>query len=81
MKESEQKKKSLVLQKGIKIAAIYLGVVGVFGILLPFAELGPHHTEFQAKSFAYKLGAYSRQNVLNILFIVSGIFILTLSAI
>ena len=76
MKESEQKTNSLVLQKGIKIAAIYLGVAGVLGILLPFAEFGPHYPEFQAKSFAYKLGAYSRQNVLNILFMVSGIFIL-----
>ena len=76
MKDDDQKAKSLVLTKGIKIAAIYIIVAGGFGILLPLTGLGPHHPEFQAKSFAYKLGTYTRENVMNILFLISGIFIL-----
>ena len=76
MNEYNQYRKIAVLTKGIKIAAIYLIVVGGLGILWPLIGLGPHHPEFQAKSFAYKLGSYTREDLINILFLVSGIGIL-----
>jgi hypothetical protein len=76
MKENSQSKKTIELAKGIKIAAIYLIIAGGAGILWPLTGLGPHHPEFQAKSFAFKLGSYTRENVMNILFLISGIGIL-----
>jgi hypothetical protein len=76
MKDSDQSKKTIELAKGIKIAAIYLVIAGGIGILWPLTGLGPHHPEFQAKSFAFKLGSYARENVMNILFLISGIGIL-----
>ncbi|MFW6052829.1 MAG: hypothetical protein ACOC8I_02855 [Desulfosalsimonas sp.] len=76
MSDHNQNKKSVVLTKGIRIAAIYLIIAGGIGILWPLTGLGPHHPEFQAKSFAYKLGSYTRENVMNILFLISGIGIL-----
>lgn len=66
----------LELTKGAKIAATYLIISGVLGILSPLTGLGPHHPEFQAKSFAFKLGSYSRMNVMNLLFLLSGIGLL-----
>ena len=69
-------KKAIELSKGIKIAAIYLIIAGGFGILWPLTGLGPHHPEFQEQSFAYKLGSYARENLINILFIISGIGIM-----
>jgi hypothetical protein len=77
MDDDSQNKKSVVLTKGIKIAAIYLLIAGGLGILWPLTGLGPHHPEFQAKSFAYKLSSYTRENIVNILFIVSGVGILS----
>jgi hypothetical protein len=62
--------------KGAKIAAIYLIVAGLLGILWPLTDLGPHHPEFQVKSFAFKLGSYVRSNVINLFFIISGIGLL-----
>ncbi len=41
---------------GLKIAAIYLILSGGTGLIWPLLGLGPHHPEFEAKSFAYKLG-------------------------
>ena len=64
------------LTKSIKIAAIYLILAGCVGILLPLIGFGPNHAEFQAKSFAFKAGSYARENSINILFLISGIFIL-----
>jgi hypothetical protein len=61
------------LTKGAKTAAIYFIIIAGIGILWPLSGLGPHHPEFQAESFAYKLGAYARENVINILFLISGI--------
>jgi len=76
MKDSSQSKKTIELAKGIKIAAIYLVIAGGVGLLWPLTGIGPHHPEFQAKSFAFKLGSYTRENVMNILFLISGIGIL-----
>ena len=64
------------LTKGIKIAATYLIIAGGVGILWPLTGLGPHHPEFIEKSLAFKLGSYARENIINILFFISGIGIL-----
>lgn len=72
-----QNKKTIELSNGVKVAAIYLVIAGVIGILWPLTGLGPNHPEFHAKSFAYKLGAYTRESILNILFLISGIGILS----
>jgi hypothetical protein len=76
MSDDNQKRKRIVLTRGIRVAAIYLIIAGGLGILWPLTGLGPHHPEFQAKSLAYKLGLYTRENVMNILFLISGIGIL-----
>ena len=66
----------LELTTGAKIAAIYLIIAGVLGILWPLTGLGPHHPAFQAKSFAFKLGSYARGNLVNLFFVISGIGLL-----
>lgn len=76
MKGSNKSKKTIELARGSKIAAIYLLIAGSVGILWPLTGIGPYHPEFQAKSFAYKLGSYTRENLMNILFLISGIGIL-----
>ena len=76
MNDRSRSKKTIELTKGLKIAAIYLVIAGGLGVLWPLTGLGPHHPEFQAKSFAFKLGSYTRENVNNILFLISGIGIL-----
>jgi hypothetical protein len=76
MTDNIRPKKSIALGKGIKVAAIYFIIVGGLSVLWPLIGLGPHHPEFQAKSFAYKLGSYSREYLINILFLISGIGIL-----
>ncbi len=80
MKDSSQNQKTLELTKGIKIAAIYLIIAGGVDLLWLLTGLGPHHPEFQAKSLAFKLGSYIRENVMNILFLTSGIGILNKKA-
>jgi hypothetical protein len=55
----------------------YLIIAGGIGVLWSLTGLGPHHPEFQAKSFVFKLGSYTRENVMNILFLISGIGILS----
>ena len=76
MNGESQNQKIIVLTKGIKIAAIYLVIAGGLSVLWPLTGLGPHHPEFQAKSLAFKLGSFTRENLINILFIISGIGIL-----
>ena len=76
MNDSSQSKQTIGLTKGIKIAAIYLIIAGGVGIIWPLTGLGPHHPEFQAKSFAFKLGSYTKETVFNILFLISGVGIL-----
>jgi len=61
----------LELTKGVKIAAIYLIIVGGTGALWPLTGLGPHHPEFQAQSFAFKLGSYASRNLINLFFVIS----------
>lgn len=72
-----QNKKTIELSKGMKVAAIYLVIAGGIGVLWPLTGLGPDHPELQAKSLAFKLGSYARESILNILFLISGIGILS----
>ncbi|MBU4011565.1 MAG: hypothetical protein KJ882_12455, partial [Proteobacteria bacterium] len=76
MNDESKNRKGIVLTRGIKIAAIYLVIAGGLGVLWPLTGLGPHHPEFQVKSFAFKIGSYTRDNFIYILFLISGISIL-----
>ena len=60
----------------VKIAAVYLILAGGTGIIWPLTGLGPHHAEFQAGSFAFKLGSYTKTYMIDILFVISGIGLL-----
>jgi hypothetical protein len=66
----------LELARRIKIAAWYLILAGGMGILWPLTGLGPYHPEFEASSFASKLGSYTRIYLVDILFVTSGIGLL-----
>ena len=55
------------------IAAGYLILTGTLALVWPFLGIGPHHPEFQAKSIAFKAGAYSRELTFGILSLVSGV--------
>ena len=61
------------LPLGLKIAAIYLILLAVAGLILPLTSLVPHHPEFIAKTIFYKQGAYSKEIILDILFFISGV--------
>jgi hypothetical protein len=61
---------------GLTLAAAYFLIVGVVGLVLPLLGLGPSDAEFEAKSVAYKLGAYLRESFINLAFIISGVSIL-----
>jgi len=61
------------LPLGLKTAAIYLILLGVAGLILPLTSLVPHHSEFVAKTIFYKQGAYSKEIIFNILFVISGV--------
>ena len=66
-------KKSKQLPISLKIAAGYLLISGLVGLAWPFLNLGLHHSEFQAQSFAFKVGAYVRQNLIELAFVVSAV--------
>jgi hypothetical protein len=74
MSETEDMHKKLPL--GLKVAAIYLMISGAVGLLWPILGLGPHHSEFEMQSLSYKLGAYSRQILFDVLFVISGVGLL-----
>ena len=65
--------KRLELTRGIKIAAIYLIVVGGLGFIWPLIGLVAPHQEFTDQSFAGKLGSSAREIIMSLLFIISGI--------
>jgi len=76
MEESKTNTKYMVLTKGIIIAALYLIFVSGLEILLSLTGLGPQHSEFQVKTSAYKIGSYTRETIINIIYLLSGIGIL-----
>jgi len=55
------------------IAAGYLILTGTVALVWPFLGIGPQFPEFQAKSIAFKAGAYSRELTFGILSLVSGV--------
>jgi hypothetical protein len=61
------------LPRGAKLAAIYFIVAGIVSIAL---LLGPQSREFLAKSAARRAGAYTREVVLDVAFIVAGVAVL-----
>lgn len=61
---------------GLKLAAIYLLITGLFGFLLFIFPFRPEYSEFVSKSIAYKAGAYFRITTFNILSVVSGVGII-----
>ncbi len=66
----------LKLPIGLKIAVGYLIISGVVGLIWPLTGLGPHHAEYISKSAAYKMGASTKEIILNALLIISGIGLL-----
>ena len=61
------------LPKALRIAAAYMVLIAIFGLVLPLTNMGPQYAQYDARSFAYKLGAQLRELTINVLFIVSGI--------
>jgi len=57
----------------LRIAAWYLVVVGILGLVWPLLRIGPNHPEFQQQSLAFRIGAHTRELILSIVSIVSGI--------
>ena len=60
------------LPSGLKVAASYFVVIGLFDILGPFLRFRPSYTQFRDRSAAYKLGAYSSQILIGIAYMVAG---------
>lgn len=61
------------LPLGLKIAASYLILIGLAGLIIPLTNLGIYHPEFVAKTILYKQGAYSKEIIVNIIFVISGV--------
>ena len=57
----------------LRIAAGYMIVSGITGLVWPLLRLGPNHPEFQAQSAAYRSGAHSRELILSVACIVAGV--------
>ena len=64
------------LSRSLKLTAGYFILLGVVGIVWLLLDLGPASAEFEAKSLAYRIGAYSRVTLVNIAFLVTGASIL-----
>ena len=60
------------LPGGLKVAALYFLVIGLFGILWPFVGFGPSYSQFRDRSAAYKLGASFSQSLISIAYMVAG---------
>jgi hypothetical protein len=57
----------------LRIAAGYMVAIGMIGLLGPLLRLGPSYTEFEAQSFAYRIGAHTRALAFAAASIVAGI--------
>lgn len=57
----------------LRIAAGYMVIIGITGVVVPLLHVGPNHPEFQAQSSAYKVGALSRELILSAACILAGI--------
>lgn len=57
---------------GLKIAAGYLVIGGIAGLIWPLLGLGPNHPEFEVLSSAAKAGKYFRETLINSGMLVCG---------
>jgi hypothetical protein len=57
----------------LRIAAGYMVVIGIIGLVWPLLRIGPIHPEFQAQSPAYKIGAQTSALILSAATLVAGI--------
>ena len=57
----------------LKVTAVYLIIVGGVGLIWPLLGLGPYHPEFEVQTTAFKVGAYFRESIINMAFLVAGI--------
>ena len=48
----------------LRIAAGYLALSGLTGLVWPLLRLGPNHPEFQAQNLATRIGAHTRELIL-----------------
>jgi hypothetical protein len=67
---------SRILPWGLMLAAVYFLVAGVGALIWLRFGPSPSHPQFEGKSFAFKLGSYFREGVINITFIIAGLSIL-----
>jgi hypothetical protein len=61
------------LPSTLQIAAAYMILAGVTGLLWPLLRIGPNHPEFQAKSLAYRIGAQTSELLISAGYLVAGI--------
>jgi hypothetical protein len=60
------------LPSTLQIAAAYMILTGVAGLLWPLLRIGPNHPEFQAKSLAYRIGAQTSELIISAGYLVAG---------
>ena len=56
-----------------RIAAGYMVVSGIAGLVWPLLRFGPNHPKFRAQSLATRIGVHTRELTLATISIVSGI--------
>jgi hypothetical protein len=64
------------LPQGLKLAAVYFLVAGGVSFVWPLLGYGPPSPEFEAKTLAFKLGAYLRESLVGTAYFVTGVSIL-----
>lgn len=64
------------MPSGLKVVTVYFLVFGLLGLVWPLLDIGPHHPEFEAKSFAFRAGSYVRQSIQELGFLACGVGLL-----
>jgi hypothetical protein len=64
------------LPLSLKIVTGYLIFIGALGIAWPLLGFGPHNPEFEAQSLSYKIWAYFKDGIYNVLYLSAGIGII-----
>ena len=57
----------------LQIAAGYMAVIGIIGLVWPLLHLSPNHPEFRARSLADRMGAQTRELTFSAASVVAGI--------
>lgn len=57
----------------LQIAAGYIFVIGIAGMVWPLLRLGPNDLGFQAQSLAFRMGAHTRELTLSAASVVAGV--------